>query len=208
MQAAKLEDHQENPIDFFFIRASDAAAPLFKRLGATPNIITTLSVIASVLAAWAVMQGGQKGWFVVWALLAYFFDCLDGHFARRYNMCSKFGDYYDHLTDWLYYGLLCYAAFCVRGLTRAAQPWWWLIYGAIAVGGMGMCWHFGCQESIYAVKRQASATADSTCHAAAPTLSNFVGTCPDPHQSVFWSRWMGCGTFTVLVIAIIVLFVR
>jgi len=207
MEAAKLHVDQENPIDYIFIRAANAVAPFFKSLGATPNFITTLSVIASILASWSVLQG-NKASFVVWGILSYFFDCLDGHFARRYDMCTKFGDYYDHLTDWLYYGLLFYAAFGVRGLTAAASPWWWLIYGVIIVAATGMCWHFGCQESIYAAKREATNAPDSQCRFEAPTLCNFVGICPNPHENIAYSRWCGCGTFAMLVIAIIVLFVR
>ena len=32
-------------------------------------------------------------------LFAYFCDCLDGFMARKYNLETKFGDYYDHITD-------------------------------------------------------------------------------------------------------------
>lgn len=204
--AAKLETSQENFVDALFIKACDASAPLFHKAGATPNIITTLSVIASVLAAVAVLNG-KKHAFVVWALLSYFFDCLDGHFARRYNMCSQFGDYYDHVTDWLYYGLLFYTAFVVRGLSDAAKPYSLLIYGVIAAAAAGMTWHFGCQESIYAAKREAQGSPE-TCRSQAPTLSYFIGMCKNPEQDVHWSKWLGCGTFTVLTIAIITLFVR
>jgi len=32
-------------------------------------------------------------------LISYMFDCWDGYYARKYNMESKFGDYYDHVSD-------------------------------------------------------------------------------------------------------------
>ena len=32
-------------------------------------------------------------------ILSYFCDCLDGYVARKYNMVSKFGDMYDHISD-------------------------------------------------------------------------------------------------------------
>ena len=207
MEAAKLTEAQENPIDRVFIWASNEAAPLFKSLGATPNIITTLSVVASLLAARSVMSS-KKASFTLWAVLAYFFDCLDGHFARRYDMCSKFGDYYDHITDWLYYGVLFYAAFWIRGFTAKAKPYAWLIYGVLAAAAAGMTWHFGCQESVFAAKREATTSPDSECHYQAPTLGTFVGLCSNPHSVISTSRWFGCGTFTTLTIAIIVLFVR
>ena len=41
---------------------------------------------------------------------SFVFDCTDGQYARKYNMVSKFGDYYDHVTDILgFIGLLTVA---------------------------------------------------------------------------------------------------
>ena len=31
--------------------------------------------------------------------LAYICDCIDGYMARSYNMITKFGDWYDHISD-------------------------------------------------------------------------------------------------------------
>ena len=32
-------------------------------------------------------------------IINYFFDCVDGNYARKYNLVSKIGDLLDHLTD-------------------------------------------------------------------------------------------------------------
>ena len=80
---AKLAVEDENPIDRFFIKAVDMVSPFAYRVGATPNMITTLSIVAGLMAARAVSLGNQKPSFALWALLAYFFDCLDGHMARN-----------------------------------------------------------------------------------------------------------------------------
>lgn len=43
-----------------------------------------------------------RGWpirFVASVAAAYFWDCVDGQFARRYDDVSEFGDWYDHVTD-------------------------------------------------------------------------------------------------------------
>jgi phosphatidylglycerophosphate synthase len=49
---------------------------------------------------------------VICYFISYFFDCCDGYYARKYNMCTKFGDFYDHVKDWvinfLFIGLLIY----------------------------------------------------------------------------------------------------
>ena len=35
----------------------------------------------------------------IYYFISYFFDVLDGIYAREYNMVSEFGDYYDHIKD-------------------------------------------------------------------------------------------------------------
>ena len=32
-------------------------------------------------------------------IISYYFDCVDGYYARRYNMTSVFGSYYDIISD-------------------------------------------------------------------------------------------------------------
>lgn len=197
--ANKLDTRDENPLDQLLINLAERVSGLFKKAGATPNFITTLSIISGGLAIRAVANGGEKTSFAGWALLSYFFDCLDGHFARKYNMCSKFGDYYDHLSDWLYYGALFYVAFVVRGLNSVYRRSALLIFGALALAALGMTVHFGCQEAIY------SATGRTE---EAPTIGIFRKLCPQPTKLIRFTRWLGCGTFTALVIATVVVTVR
>ena len=37
----------------------------------------------------------------IFYIISYFFDCMDGCYARKYKMTSKFGDYYEHIVDWI-----------------------------------------------------------------------------------------------------------
>ncbi len=152
-KATKLQYEDENPIDRIFISASEGLCPHLKLTGTTPNLITTVCVVASVLAARSIHLGNKR-MFVFWAIFAYFMDCLDGHFARKYNMCTVFGDYYDHITDWIYYGLVFYAAFYVRGFKPTYKPYSVHIYVIIFLATIGMMWHFGCQEKVYRKKNK------------------------------------------------------
>ena len=36
------------------------------------------------------------------------FDCFDGNYARKYKMTSKFGMYYDGISDWIIIGIIIY----------------------------------------------------------------------------------------------------
>ena len=201
-KAAKLPSWQENPIDQLFIAGSEAVSPYMKKLHATPNMITTACVVASLLAVRSVYVA-DKPMFVAWAIFAYFLDCLDGHFARKFDMCTVFGDYYDHITDWLYYGLLFYAAFCVRGFKPAYKPYAAFIYMAIGLATLGMMYHFGCQESIYTTRSRKR-------DAESPTLGLFtkIFNYPDPENTIHFSKYVGSGTYMMLIIALIVITIK
>jgi phosphatidylglycerophosphate synthase len=96
---AKINPKYENPIDNFIV--FDLCEPISDYLynhKITPNIITTIGFISSLLSSYFLYQ--YKIYiFIPLYLFAYFCDCLDGFIARKYNLETKFGDYYDHITD-------------------------------------------------------------------------------------------------------------
>lgn len=198
----KLPPHQENPLDVVCLKIASDVSPWFRSMGATPNFITTLSVIASVLAIWSLYRGDAKGQFIVWAMLSYFFDCLDGHFARRYDMCTKFGDYYDHISDWIYFIGIFYTAFVIRGFKSSWKPYKMWIYGLLIVVGLVTMIHMGLQEVLYQNEDDNES----------PTLSIFTGIanklCVLPDECIKATRWIGVGTFIAVMIAVIAITVR
>ena len=89
-----------NPIDNFSVWLSDYMFPLFRYLNFTANTITSLSFILGLLA----IDSYQRNDYIksaVYFMMSYIFDVFDGHYARKYNMVSNFGDMYDHVTDWM-----------------------------------------------------------------------------------------------------------
>ena len=94
----KISEDLENPIDNFIYIFVELLAPYAYQVGLTPNMITTLSVLASIISIYYLYMH----YFIisiVFYILSYFFDCLDGYVARKYKMISKFGDLYDHISD-------------------------------------------------------------------------------------------------------------
>ena len=69
-----------------------------KKYGFTPNILTTISLIFCGISALLLINRNYLLAAFMY-LISYYFDCMDGHFARKYNMVTKFGDYYDHFAD-------------------------------------------------------------------------------------------------------------
>lgn len=94
----KLTSDLENPIDNIIYIFVELAAPYAHKMGLTPNMITTLSILCSIISIYYLYQY----LFLIsiaFYILSYFFDCLDGYVARKYNMVTKFGDIYDHVSD-------------------------------------------------------------------------------------------------------------
>ncbi len=82
-------------------------------LGITPNTLTVLGLLLSILTAFIIAQG----WLLAGGLLVLFagiFDMLDGAMARARNAASTFGAFFDSTLDRysesiILFGLLCYA---------------------------------------------------------------------------------------------------
>lgn len=93
-----LPEIYDNPIDNIIINICKHLAPSFKKLAFTPNKLTTLSVLFTILCIKFLFERKYKLAALCY-LINYFFDCFDGYYARNYNMTSKLGYYYDHITD-------------------------------------------------------------------------------------------------------------
>ena len=94
----KIDESIENPIDNFLYIFVEIIAPYAHKAGLSPNMITTLSVVFSIISIYYL----YNRFFVlaiILYILSYFCDCLDGYVARKYNMISKWGDMYDHISD-------------------------------------------------------------------------------------------------------------
>jgi len=101
----KISDNLDNPIDTFLYKIIDLHLEFYYKNNFTPNKITTLSLISGLLSGYAF----YKDQYMISALLfllSYYFDCVDGKFARKYNMVTKFGDIYDHISDVTKVGVL------------------------------------------------------------------------------------------------------
>ncbi len=81
---------------------------LLARLGFTPNGVSTLGFLLTIIAAGILVVGGYIGirgdyhyimWFGFMVLFAGMFDMLDGHLARLTNKSTTFGAFYDSVLD-------------------------------------------------------------------------------------------------------------
>ena len=181
----KLPSYYENPFDDILINICDYFCPYFHKLGFTPNILTTISLLFCVVTIILLL----KSYFYLAAaffIISYFFDCMDGHFARKYNQVTKFGDYYDHITDVIKMISVIYTLYYINSKIMT-----FLIIPMIILFILQSI-HFGCQEKYYNKNESY-------------TLSITKMLCPNnKYNPLNITRFFGCGTIMLFYTIIII----
>lgn len=178
----KLPAHLDNHIDSLFIAITDAISPALKASGHTPNVLTTYSFGSALLAVTALHHGHVAAFVGLWTL-EYFWDCADGHYARKYGMVTKAGDVYDHVTD-----LVSLAALVVVAHKRYAAPPW-IVVGVLALVALNVV-HMGCQQKYYGGGSRGGS---------GESMDSFQRVCPDTSWLRF-TRWLSHGTTHLLLV--------
>ena len=92
----------DDPFDIILYKIANILCPYAKAIGLTPNMITTLSNIFFIITIILLL----KSYYIIALftfIISYYFDCMDGHMARKYKMFSKYGELYDHGSDIIKY---------------------------------------------------------------------------------------------------------
>ena len=82
----------------FFGPLSEKLSHPVHKLGLTPNNITFISTLFGLYACYMLYNNRIKQAMIYW-LISYIFDCIDGRLARNYNMSSAFGEAFDFVSD-------------------------------------------------------------------------------------------------------------
>lgn len=146
----KIESHLENPIDDLFLICCECMCPIVHFFRLTPNHITTISNIFSLIGIYYLHTQNPIKTFG-FMVSGYFLDCLDGHYARKYKMCSTFGDYYDHISDILILIVFCFVfwidyshTFFILSFTTRCFMFSFFALFALLTG-----YHIACQETYH-----------------------------------------------------------
>jgi len=187
----KIDSSIENPIDNVFITVSDKLTPIFRKFNYTPNGLTTISLILA-LTSYYHLYNYEITSFSIYFILSYLFDCMDGYYARKYNMISEFGDYYDHFADLSKILILMCIIYSQYNITD--YPIVLLILCCLFVIGLI---YFGCNEQI------ANDGYKSTTLGIFKNISPNIESC---HDYVRYLKYFGSGTWIfVIIIAVIYL---
>jgi len=109
------------PLKKGFLEGIDPLADVLIKAGLTPNRITTLSIFV-ILAAGAAYALGALHLGGALLLSSGLFDLLDGKVARRGNLASKFGAFYDSTMDRLGEGAL-FTGIAIFYMTSTIKDW-------------------------------------------------------------------------------------
>lgn len=176
----KIEDEYENPIDIILIKISQKLGPVFYKLNFTPNMITTLSLLSTLIGIYYIYNGSYRIGAVLY-FIGYFFDCMDGNYARRYNMTTKFGDYYDHIGDMT---KILFLVICIYSIKIKKKIKLLLITITFIIGLLTLS-HLGCQEKI---KNNNDIS----------VLEMFKILC-SKSENIKYTKYFGCGTSQLFI---------
>ena len=185
----KLPENLESPIDNIIYKFIEFVAPTLYKYGFTPNILTTLGNISTLLFVYFIFKYQFKI-AAVFYLIAYIFDCLDGYIARSYNMVSKFGDWYDHISDTVRTILFFYALIKINKKLGIIS----LIIVSIFIL---LSFIYLSHQELYYNKPDSSYTLDML------TIFKLGANNYNVHEYLRTSRYLGCGTAYMLMVLII-----
>ena len=103
----KIEDKYDNIFDITCYNIAGFLSPLFNYLYFTPNMITYLNIITSVISIYY-LYNLNYNLAALFLVITYILDCCDGYYARKYKKETYFGDLLDHYTDYILYIALYY----------------------------------------------------------------------------------------------------
>ena len=183
----KLPYEHDNIIDNMIFKFIDTHLDIYYKLGFTPNMVTTMSLITGCYAAYLIAQNNFTAAGIM-HLVSYYLDCVDGKLARKYNMVTVFGDFYDHFSD------ITKILFVLIALYKNdSKTFKKIILILIPLFVLSM-YHIGCQQALYPEETTES-----------PTLDIFKSTKESCMKNIYETRIFGLGTFNV-VFAIIIIF--
>jgi phosphatidylglycerophosphate synthase len=185
----KISSDLENPIDNVLLQLSEKVSPIFKFFKHTPNVLTGYSTILGIFAVKSLYNYETVN-FVIFYFVSYFFDCLDGHYARKYAMTSKFGDYFDHGKDFILTLATVYVFLTKYSINR------YEIGLLLACGFLSMK-HMGCQQLVEKKRKR-------NLNEHKETLDIFMNICSNA-DSIVYTRYFGSGTLVVLFLVIVYL---
>ena len=182
-KAKKYNCKHDNPIDNVINETLPSVREYFHKLGFSANGITYLSIVFGILSAYFLYNKNYIYSAVCYAI-SYYFDCLDGNYARFYNDKSVLGDYLDHYSDFVINGIILYIMVFKIGIDKK-------IISFIVAMMIMMYINSSLQEKYYNTDEKSK------------SMGDFVFDIGINKEYIEYTRYFGCGTFIFVMVCII-----
>jgi phosphatidylglycerophosphate synthase len=192
----KIPTEFENPIDNLILKLVILVNPYFKKIGMTPNILTSISGIFGLLAVFCIYKSNYLLAGLMY-FISYVFDCFDGNFARMYDQVTNFGDYYDHVKDWVIIILIIIMVYYKRDIASNIKVISLII---IIIIGILCNIHVSCQEDFY----HSNFSVINKSKTLDMLGSKFKHFCIN--NNIKYTRYAGCGTLTMSIVVLLIFF--
>ena len=182
----KLHSSIENPFDKELRCCYDAVAVFCYDNDFTPNHITTISLICGVICCYTLYKKIKYAP-AIFYFLCYFFDGVDGYYARKYDMVTEFGDWYDHVKDVSVHLGIIYILYLQKRYEGILLVALLFLFATI---------HLGCQENLFA-RSKPDFNHSSTlhqCQKMCPLDENTI------HDGILLTKYWGTGTLTFFMV--------
>lgn len=100
VECRKLSSDVECPLDYLMVSSAIPFFDVWRSFGVTANHLTLIGGVIQTLACFFLWRRYTFLAGVLW-LFGYYFDAIDGSYARYHHLCSPYGDLLDHLRDWI-----------------------------------------------------------------------------------------------------------
>jgi len=122
-------------MDYFL---ADIIVPPLYSIGFTPNGVTCLNCVNRGICLYFFVALHSYSLTTILLILNQVLDCADGQMARRYEMGSSFGAWFDHTTDTVFGVLFALSVFFLISSEHGWMSWQNFIF-AVIISSIGLC---------------------------------------------------------------------
>ena len=162
----------------------------------TPNKLTGISGIFGLLSIYYVYKFNYISGSLLYSI-SYIFDCFDGNFARKYNMVTNFGDWFDHIKDNTVVLLLIKVIYDKKDISNNIKIITFIIF---IILGILLIIYIDAQEKYYHSKNKILIKSK-----ALEKISFFINNFNHilPEQKLKYLKYFGCGSFNLYIIIVL-----
>lgn len=179
----KLLSKYEDPVNLLTINNSEPVLRFFKKHNFTANHLTLLSFVFGMLSCYLYFLD-YKIYAGLCHMISYYFDTIDGPYARKYKITSDIGDILDHTNDIVRHTLIFYLIYKKEPEKIKNN------YVLIMLFILTMV-QLGCQEKYKGDKE-------------GRVFSHMMILCPgDPNKIIPYAKFFGDGVFALYIALLI-----